>query len=53
METTRIYTVEMTKIIKDDCLPKEEESKMMKTALGIAFDDVNILKVQDFVMEDK
>ena len=53
-ETTRIYTIIMTEIIRgDDVETKEDAAQQMGTVLkmGLNVDDVVIEKVQDFVME--
>ena len=53
-ETTRIYTIIMTEIIRgDDVETKEDAKNHMETILkmGLNVDDVVVEKVQDFVME--
>jgi hypothetical protein len=53
-ETTRIYTILMTEIIRgDDVETKEDAKNHIETALkmGLNVDDVVVEKVQDFVME--
>ena len=54
-ELTRIITMEVTMISKGENAPDKEEAKnavekAIKETLGA--DDVNILKVQDFVNEE-
>jgi hypothetical protein len=53
-ETTRIYTILMTEIIRgDDVETKEDAKNHFETVLklGLNVDDVVVEKVQDFVME--
>jgi hypothetical protein len=52
-ETTRIYTVEVTEIIKGKAEPKETGAEMLNGCIMNIFgaDDVVVTKVQDFVME--
>lgn len=53
-ETTRIYTILMTEIIRgDDVETKEDAKNHIETVLkmGLSVDDVVVEKVQDFVME--
>lgn len=54
-ELTRIITMEVTMISREETAPDKEEAKnavekAIKETLGA--DDVNILKVQDFVNEE-
>jgi len=54
MEVTRIYNVQITKIIKDEreLKPKEDAASSLKTILkmGLDVDDVVVENVQDFEM---
>lgn len=54
-EVTRIYNVQITKIIKDESelKSKEEAAKSLQTVLkmGLDVDDVVVEKVQDFELE--
>lgn len=53
-ETTRIYTITMTEIIRgNDVVTKEDAKNHMQLVLqtGLSVDDVVIENVQDFVME--
>lgn len=53
-ETTRIYTVQITEIIRGNYVETKEDAKnQMETVLkmGLNVDDVVVENVQDFVME--
>ena len=54
-ETTRIYTVEVTEIIKGEAQSKEEGAKQLKSCIANIFgaDNVVVTKVQDFVMGEE
>ena len=52
-ETTRIYTIEVTEIIKGNAESKELSADMLKSCIENIFgaDDVVTVKVQDFATE--
>ena len=57
-EVTRIFTVEVTSIDKvqddmSDLMPKEEAADKLKACLeSLEADNINVVKVQDFIMDD-
>ena len=54
-ETTRIYTVEVTEIIKGEAQSKEEGANSLKSCISNIFgaDNVVVTNVQDFVMGEE
>lgn len=54
-ETTRIYTVQVTEIIKGETKPKEKAAENLKGCISNIFgaDDVVVTNVQDFVMGEE
>lgn len=54
-ETTRIYTVEVTEIIKGEAQSKDEGAKSLESCIVNIFgaDNVVVTKVQDFVMGEE
>jgi len=54
-ETTRIYTVQVTEIIKGEAEPKEKAAETLKGCISNIFgaDDVLVTNVQDFVLGEE